>query len=333
MDSDDCDEGTVREAKRQKVYDSANREDKTVDLANDVGTIARVELVNFMYILIHSRCHSVAEVKFGSKINFLVGHNGSGKSAILTGLTVCLGGNAKFTNRASSFKGLIKEGTDVASVTVVLRNKGADAYRRIIDILLIYNLDEIFGDTITIVKEFGREKASTVKIKSSNGKVVETTAREVKNICDHMQIEVDNPMAILTQDTARQFLANSTPADKYKFFLKGTQLEKLMHEYEMIDEKLDTCATILNRKREQIPEIEAEVAELDKKWHELEEARNLEIKISNLHKEKFWAGIQDYEAKIRDKEAILEDKASRIKNHALKADEALVSGLMTLGIT
>jgi hypothetical protein len=28
-------------------------------------------------------------------------------------------------------KGLIKEGKDVASVKVILRNKGADAYRRI----------------------------------------------------------------------------------------------------------------------------------------------------------------------------------------------------------
>ena len=33
-----------------------------------------------------------------------------GKSAILTGITVCLGGKATITQRASSLKGLIKEG-------------------------------------------------------------------------------------------------------------------------------------------------------------------------------------------------------------------------------
>jgi hypothetical protein len=33
-----------------------------------------------------------------------------GKSAILTGITVCLGGKANVTNRASNLKSLIREG-------------------------------------------------------------------------------------------------------------------------------------------------------------------------------------------------------------------------------
>jgi len=34
-----------------------------------------------------------------------------GKSAILTGITVCLGGKANVTNRASNLKSLIREGS------------------------------------------------------------------------------------------------------------------------------------------------------------------------------------------------------------------------------
>jgi chromosome segregation ATPase len=44
----------------------------------------------------------------GDKLNFVIGHNGSGKSAILTAITVCLGGKATFTNRGSSVKALLK---------------------------------------------------------------------------------------------------------------------------------------------------------------------------------------------------------------------------------
>lgn len=45
------------------------------------------------------QCHSNTNVNFGPQVNFLVGVNGSGKSAVLTGVTMALGGNAKATVR------------------------------------------------------------------------------------------------------------------------------------------------------------------------------------------------------------------------------------------
>lgn len=69
------------------------------------GIIESVTLTNFM-------CHSFLHVDIGPLINFIIGHNGSGKSAVLTALTVCLGGKASATNRASSLKSFIKEGTE-----------------------------------------------------------------------------------------------------------------------------------------------------------------------------------------------------------------------------
>jgi structural maintenance of chromosomes protein 6 len=178
-------------------------------------------------------CHAYTTVSLGSRINFIVGHNGSGKSAVLTGITVCLGGKAAFTNRASSIKELIKEGESKASVTVRISNRGSDAYRH-----------DTYGDTITVVREFGRETAGSYKIKSSRGKVIAGTREELSNICDHMQIEVDNPMTILTQDTARQFLANSTAQQKYSFFLKGTQLERLKLDYTKLDENREDMSAV-----------------------------------------------------------------------------------------
>lgn len=50
-------------------------------------------------------CHSHLEVNLSSNINYIVGRNGSGKSAILTALVVGLGGKASVTNRGTSIKG------------------------------------------------------------------------------------------------------------------------------------------------------------------------------------------------------------------------------------
>lgn len=71
----------------------------------DHGIIERVECYNFM-------CHEHFYIELGPLINFIVGKNGSGKSAILTAITLCLGGKASATNRGQSLKNFIKEGKE-----------------------------------------------------------------------------------------------------------------------------------------------------------------------------------------------------------------------------
>ena len=73
--------------------------------AADNGIIESVTCTNFM-------CHTHLEITLGPLINFIIGHNGSGKSAVLTALTICLGGKASSTNRGQSLKSFIKEGQE-----------------------------------------------------------------------------------------------------------------------------------------------------------------------------------------------------------------------------
>lgn len=56
--------------------------------------------------------HSNTIVEFGPKLNFIVGHNGSGKSAILTAVAIALGAKASITGRGHSVKDLIKRGEE-----------------------------------------------------------------------------------------------------------------------------------------------------------------------------------------------------------------------------
>ncbi len=71
----------------------------------DNGILESVTCTNFM-------CHGYLEVTLGPLINFIIGHNGSGKSAVLTAITICLGGKATATNRGQSLKSFIKEGQE-----------------------------------------------------------------------------------------------------------------------------------------------------------------------------------------------------------------------------
>lgn len=69
------------------------------------GVIENIYLENFM-------CHGKLDVPLGPQMNFIIGHNGSGKSAVLSALQVCLGSKASATDRGKSVKGLIKEGKE-----------------------------------------------------------------------------------------------------------------------------------------------------------------------------------------------------------------------------
>lgn len=197
-----------------------------------LGTIKSVQLINFM-------CHSALKMDLGDKINFVTGQNGSGKSAILTALTVALGGRATFTNRANSISKLLKEGTDVGQVIVTIRNKGSDGFQ-----------PDVYGDFIIVERRIPREGTAGYKIKSASGKIISTRRQDLVSILDHLHIDVENPMTILTQDTARSFLANSTGQEKYAFFLKGTQLDRLMNDYKKLDDDFDSMSILISRKSE-----------------------------------------------------------------------------------
>jgi chromosome segregation ATPase len=80
-----------------------------------------------------------------------------------------------------------------AEVTITLKNQGEEAYR-----------PQDYGPSIVITRKFTKEGSSTWKIKSQSGKIISTKREELSAICDHMNIQVDNPMNVLTQDAARR---------------------------------------------------------------------------------------------------------------------------------
>lgn len=100
---EDEDELELRATQRvQEKY--ANAKDEP-NIPSENGVLERVDCYNFM-------CHDHFYVELGPLINFIVGKNGSGKSAVLTAITLCLGGKASATNRGQSLKSFIKEGRE-----------------------------------------------------------------------------------------------------------------------------------------------------------------------------------------------------------------------------
>ncbi|KAH9851599.1 P-loop containing nucleoside triphosphate hydrolase protein [Lenzites betulinus] len=269
--TDEAAEKKFEEENEERIRERLMNKSKVQGGIAEMGIIESIEMHQFM-------CHKYLTFSLGPQINFIIGHNGSGKSAVLSALTVALGGKATSTGRGNGLKAFIREGQSVAEVTVMLKNQGEEAYR-----------PKDYGRSIVITRRFTKEGASSYKIKSREGKLVSTKREELQAICDHMNIQVDNPMNILTQGT--QFLSASTQTDKYKFFLKGTQLSQLSEEYQTCMENISQTHKVLKRKAEVIPDLEEALSEARARWEEAQKAVAQKTKVDDLRKELAWAHV------------------------------------------
>lgn len=75
-----------------------------------------------------------------------------------------------------------------AEVTIVIKNQGEEAYK-----------PKEYGRSIVIRRAFTRDGSSSWKIMSKDGTLISNKRDELAAICDHMNIQVDNPMNVLTQ--------------------------------------------------------------------------------------------------------------------------------------
>ncbi|KAJ1554177.1 Structural maintenance of chromosomes protein 6, partial [Cladochytrium tenue] len=183
----------------------------------------------------------------------------------------------------------------VGQVQVTIRNRGPDAFK-----------PGVYGDKIVVERRIVKDGSASYKIKAADGALVSTKKEELTAILDHMSIAIDNPMSILTQDTSRMFLANSTPKDKYNFFMKGTLLSQLIKELDQLSLSVDKVETILNSKTE-----------------EIERSENLENKIVTAKKMLAWALTEEAEkdkAAVRERKQAIEEKLAQTLTHVNEYD-------------
>jgi chromosome segregation ATPase len=296
---DDEDELELRATQAiQEKYSFANEEP---NIPAEHGILERVECYNFM-------CHDHFRVELGPLINFIVGKNGSGKSAVLTAITLCLGGKASATNRGQSLKSFIKEGKESATIIVRLKNQGDGAY-----------MPDDYGKSIIIERHFSKNGTSGFKIKAENGRIISTKKAELDSIIDYFTLQFDNPMNVLSQDMARQFLSTSSPADKYRFFVKGVQLEQLDQDYRLIEESADQIEEKL-RNREQDVRILRDLKDTaDRRLQKSDQQESLRSRIRNVRNQVAWAQVEEQE-KLRDS---LEGELARTDGEIATAEAQL----------
>lgn len=279
--------------------------------AAEGGIIESVTCINFM-------CHTRLHVELGPLINFIVGENGSGKSAVLTALTLCLGGKASDTNRGGSLKTFVKEGCTQGSLAVQIKNAGSDAY-----------LPDVYGQSIIVERHFSKTGASGFKIKSAAGRIISTKKGEVDEISEWYGLQMGNPLTVLSQDNARQFLNSATPAQKYKYFVSGVQLEQLDNDYKMSQDTLDRTLNLRDDLEAKIEIVKKDMDEAMRLADTAHKNQSLRDKARHYRNQLVWSQVVEQERLLeKGKEMVV-----KCENAIKEAEEYAEDRTKALNVT
>eukprot|EP00934_Nitzschia_sp_Nitz4_P001332 Nitzschia sp. Nitz4//scaffold133_size116822//74277//77815//NITZ4_003812-RA/size116822-snap-gene-0.17-mRNA-1//-1//CDS//3329535411//1332//frame0 len=263
----------------------------------ECGIITSIYVENFM-------CHRKLHVDLCRNVNFISGQNGSGKSAILAAIQICLGAGARRTHRAKNLKDLIRADSDVgyAKARVTLLNKGEDSYRH-----------DLYGDFITVERTIAAKSGfNGYKLYDANMQEKSRSKKDLDDFLDKVNVQVENPVAILDQEEAKKFLTGKAE-DKYNFFMKATELERIDRTIATTMDKLHDLVQQEKRLEDTLQTHVDLVDETKKQYDQHREIEKMRRKLYACQEAFGWATYQEANAVLMEDLERLEKVRERAK--------------------
>ncbi|KRZ78761.1 Structural maintenance of chromosomes protein 6 [Trichinella papuae] len=254
------------------------------DPSNRTIPVLRLRVRNFM-------CHRDIDLVLGERVNFIIGVNGSGKSALLSAIMVALGCRAVDTNRGLNLSDYVKEGESFAMVEITLCNSGVQSYQ-----------SDIYGDCIIVRRRIGANGSSRYSICNSNGIVVCRKYATLRLILSKMNIQPMNPAMILTQDFSRNFLNVVDGKKLYSFFNRCTMLDQVKSFHQSTLQAIAECEPLRKKKNKDFSDMKAEIDRLYKRIMLQQKLQDAKQRIEEVKKEHAWASVTISEEKVKELE-------------------------------
>ena len=262
----------------------AGRHHNEVGKPPEAGVITKIYCENFM-------CHRKLTVELCRNVNFIYGQNGSGKSAILAAIQICLGAGARRTHRARNIKDLVRKDStgQNAKIRVTLMNGGGDGYH-----------PEIYGDTITVERTIAiRGGYNGYKLYDHNMQEQSRSKKDLDDMLDKLNIQVENPVAILDQEDAKKFLTGKN-SDKYNFFMKATELERIDRSYCALSDKRDDLEKQLGVMKTSLTTDLDLVKETKRVYEQHLAIEKLETQLNQYQEDFAWAVVGEEKQTLED---------------------------------
>jgi chromosome segregation ATPase len=139
----------------------------------------------------------------------------------------------------------------------------------------------------------------------------------------YRNIQVENPVAILDQEEAKKFLTGKAQ-DKYAFFMKACELERLDRTFATIVDKLEATRTAKDRVADGMARQQDQVTELKRKYDELIQVEKLQKGLRASEVKCAWATYQVAHVQLveaQEKKTDFEKKVAKREEELTQAEE------------
>lgn len=219
------------------------------------------------------------------------------QSAILAAIQICLGAGARRTHRATNLKELVRKeagsNCNGAKVRVTVLNRGDDGYQH-----------DVYGDSITIERSISlRGGYNGYKLLDEHGTEKSRNKKDLDAMLDQLNIQVENPVAVLDQEEAKKFLCGK-PEDKYNFFTKATELERMDRAYANLSDNIADMDTAHGRIEETLEPKKQLVKKLKHEYDQFKDLDKLEAEVGELRVSAVWAKRNEMQAKADEAQEV-----------------------------
>lgn len=294
-------ESNLRKRRSTEFSRDDEPDSKTSRTANNL--LKQIKLTNFM-------CHGQLTMSFGDRVNFIVGQNGSGKSAILNALQAVFGSSARATSRQSVKDWIRTENNGRmkhADVIISLNNLYKDRP---------YDYDH-YGDTITIKRHI-TSSSSTYYVCGNtphSAKYRKILKDDLNDITKWFNLQVDNPVHVMTQEESKRFLTSKTPKEKFNFFKLGTSLAQIERNYTDTAKILRDAANDIGLTKTAVDDLKMEEKHASSELNKLSRAKETDDKIKQALKILVWCPVKRNEENLAEKEKAISNAEIRVQKH------------------
>lgn len=193
------------------------------------------------------------------------------------------------------FLAMIQTGKTSATIEITLTNNGPGAFQ-----------PNKYGDSIKVVRTISLT-TSAYALKDSAGRIVSRKKSDLDQALSFLKIQVENPISVLNQDSAKDFLLQANSTKKYELFMKATQLETIGNNYKDALETSKASQEQLIQTDEQMKNEKQQIQQLELNIGRLDSVQRDQLHLEQLQSELRWS----YAIKEENKLKLIENELAK----------------------